>query len=90
MLLCSGSIDFLPAMFGPLPPAGGLNALVVDTVPFDACQPLRNTSSTGLTLTGKIALVFANGNCMLGDKAKNAQAAGAVGTVSALCVCFVI
>jgi hypothetical protein len=79
VLRFTGSISFMPAMFGPMPNAGGLNGTVVAVEPFDACSPLGNTTLSGIPLKGRIALIYANGNCMIGSKVYFAQQQGCIG-----------
>ncbi len=81
-------------MFGPLPPATGLTGQIVDVQPINACSPISNVSSAGFAITGKIALVYADPNCVLGSKALFAQQMGAIAgvmymcTPGAPCTCF--
>jgi hypothetical protein len=81
----AGRIDFNPALFGVQPSSAGLVGQVVDVTPFDGCMPLSNTSSGGISVAGKILLIYANGNCLLGNKALNAQLAGAIGVALYMC-----
>ncbi len=54
----AGKINFAPAMFGPLPPVGGLTGQVVDVQPINACSPISNLSSAGLVIRGKIGALY--------------------------------
>ncbi len=55
---------------------GDINALVVATLPADACDTLQNAAA----LQGKIALID-RGTCHFTDKVQRAQDAGAIGVI---------
>ncbi len=69
----SGELLFEGATFGPPLTSPGVNADVVEAVPFDACAPLTNA----LALAGKIALIQ-RGTCEFTQKVAAAEAAGAI------------
>jgi hypothetical protein len=70
-----------PASVGANSPTSPFNvgpALIVPTIPADACSPITN----GAQITGNIALIAAAGfNCGSGSKATNAFNHGAIGVI---------
>lgn len=69
----AGDLGFEVADFGPRPTNSGITADVVLANPPEACAAIANVS-------GKIALIR-RGNCAFVDKARAAQAAGAVAVI---------
>ncbi len=83
----SGFYNGGPALFGAIPPIGGVTGNVVigldpadgaGPLTTDACSPLTNAGAVG----GNIALVD-RGTCGFAIKVKNAQDAGAIGVIVA-------
>lgn len=72
----AGNLEAGTAEFGGVPPAGGTSGTLVLAQPADACAALSNASA----LAGKVALVD-RGTCFFVEKAKRAQAAGAIAVV---------
>ncbi len=88
----AGHYEIGAAQFGAEIPAGGLagqiacmvdapdlpaaTSTVVDRTIFDGCSPAANPGA----IAGKIALID-RGQCAFVDKARNAQAAGAIGAI---------
>jgi hypothetical protein len=88
----AGSYEIGPAQFGAEPPPGGLSgeiacmvdapdlpassAGLADRTVFDGCGPAENPAR----IDGRIALID-RGQCSFVDKARNAQAAGAIAAI---------
>ena len=73
----AGLYQAIPAAFGPPSPPGPLTAPLVYALPHNACTELTNNSSSQTKMTGAIAMIDGD-SCPFLDKAKNAQAAGAI------------
>lgn len=74
----AGDLDLSLAPFGPAPGNPGITAGIVLASPADGCATLTNAAQ----IAGKIALID-RGTCPFVDKARAAQAAGAVAVVVA-------
>ena len=74
----------VPALFGQQS-INDINSLIVETVPKGACSEVSNISANGLSLIGKIALIYGDSHCLLMQKALNAQVAGAIAVLIYSC-----
>src|SRR5581483_11033754 len=72
----TGLYDDVPALLGPTLTESGLTGDVVYAQPNNGCGPLTNSA----TVAGKIVLIESD-TCPFLDKARNAQAAGALALV---------